>query len=210
MSDWAILESARGFGLRWLPAVLLGPVKAIVVDLDNTLYRGAISEEGVDGIDASGDYSALHQELLALRSRGVYLAMASKNDAADVDALFAARPDLALRPEHFSATAVSWSAKGDGVTAIASALRIGLGSVLFVDDNPAELAEVSARHPTVQVVQAKTPAKTMSILRQYPGLWSFRVSGTAARRADDLAAAQLREEARAGAEGPPVTWRPWR
>ena len=73
--------------------------------------------------------------------------------------------------------------------------------MLFVDDNPAELAEVSARHPTVQVVQAKTPATTMSILRQYPGLWSFRVSGTAARRADDLAAAQLREQARAGAEG---------
>ncbi len=202
LSDRAILETARAFGLRWLPAVLVAPVKAIVVDLDHTLYRGVLSEEGVDGIELSEDHRALHRELLACRSRGAYLALASKNDAADVDALFAGRADLDLRPEHFSARAVSWSSKADGIASIADELRIGIGSMLFVDDNPAELAEVVARYPVLGVVQATSPATTASILRQYPGLFGFRASG-AARRVEDLAAARLREEARAGAdEGP--------
>jgi len=201
MSDRAILETARAFGLRWLPAVLVGPVKAVVVDLDHTLYRGVLSEEGVEGIELSEDYLALHQELLALRSRGVYLAIASKNDAADVDALFSSRRDLVLRPEHFSASAVSWSSKADGLASIAGALRTGVESMLFVDDNPAELAEVVARYPALQVVQATGPAMTASILHRYPGLFSFRVTGAAARRAEDLAAAQLREEALARADG---------
>ena len=124
LSDRAILETARAFGLRWLPAVLVAPVKAIVVDLDHTLYRGVLSEEGVDGIELSEDHRALHRELLACRSRGAYLALASKNDAADVDALFAGRADLDLRPEHFSARAVSWSSKADGIASIADELRI--------------------------------------------------------------------------------------
>ena len=49
--------------------------------------------------------------------------------------------------------------------------------MLFVDDNPAELAEVVARYPVLGVVQATSPATTASILRQYPGLFGFRASG---------------------------------
>jgi FkbH-like protein len=201
MSGRAILETARQFGLVWLPAVLISPVKAIVVDLDHTLYRGVLSEDGAAGIEFSEDYLALQRELLSWQSRGVYLALASKNDASDVDALFAARTQLLVRPEHLSAVEIGWTSKADTLARIADTLHIGVDTMLFLDDNPVELAEVVARHPGVKVVQATSPALAAAVVRRYPGLWRFRVTATGARRAEDLAAGRLREEGLARAGG---------
>ncbi|RZL31994.1 MAG: hypothetical protein EOP35_20875, partial [Rubrivivax sp.] len=41
---------ARELACRWLPALLLPPVKAVAVDLDHTLYAGVLGEDGADGV----------------------------------------------------------------------------------------------------------------------------------------------------------------
>ena len=40
------IETARRFGLAWIPAVLGPRRKAIVLDLDDTLYDGVLGEVG--------------------------------------------------------------------------------------------------------------------------------------------------------------------
>ena len=78
--------------------------KCLVLDLDNTLWGGVIGDDGMDGI-VLGEGSALGEAHLALQryakrlqERGVILAVCSKNDAANAEAVRpASRDDPAAR-----------------------------------------------------------------------------------------------------------------
>ena len=194
LSDQATLEVARMFGLVWLPAVLLAPVKAVVTDLDNTLWTGILTEDGPTGIIVSEGHRQLQRTLLALRDRGVFLALASKNDRLTVEQLFVSRGDLLLSLGDFSSIAIGWLSKAVSVVNIADDLRIGTDAVLFVDDNPGELAEVAISVPGVRLLLAGDPADTERCLRYYPGLDPWATSPAAAQRIGDLEAARLRQE----------------
>jgi FkbH-like protein len=103
--------------------------------------------------------------------------------------LFSTRKDFPLRWEHFSAAAISWQAKAGGIRQVANKLRIGLDAILFVDDNPGELAAVAAELPTVSTLHAATDATlTHRALEFYPGLWAWERTPTDAIRAADLEA----------------------
>lgn len=131
--------------------------RCVVVDLDNTLWDGVVGEDGIDGvaIDGGGDgdgYRSFQRYLLGLRKRGVALAVASKNDP-DLAATALARvPGMVLRPEHFAAVVAGWQPKSAQLRALSRRLRLGTGSMVFVDDNPAECAEVAGQLPEVDVV----------------------------------------------------------
>jgi FkbH-like protein len=194
LSDQATLEVARMFGLVWLPAVLLPPLKAVVCDLDNTLWAGILTEDGPEGIVVSEEHQQLQRSLLGLRDRGVFLALASKNDRPTVDQLFASRGDLLVSLADFSSIKIGWVSKAESVAAIADDLRIGADALLFVDDNPGELAEVAISVPGVHLLLAGDPAETERCLRYYPGLDPWATSPVAAQRISDLAAARCRQE----------------
>lgn len=192
-SDRLNLESARHLGLRWLPASVAPRLKALALDLDHTLYAGVLGEDGVQGVTLTEGHRQLQATLVALRARGLFLAVVSRNERADVDALFAARDDFALKAEHISAWGVSWGAKSEAIAAIAAQLRIGVDAVLFVDDNPGELAAVSAALPTVKTLHAAPEgALTARALGLAPGLFAWRVSREDQLRAADLAASEAR------------------
>lgn len=78
-------EYLRHFQVHFAP----NPIKCVVVDLDGTLWPGAIGDEGFD-LGASLPwltqyrFAGLHQALKILKSRGVLLAIASKNNPQDV------------------------------------------------------------------------------------------------------------------------------
>ncbi len=205
LSDQATLEVARMFGLVWLPAVLLPPLKAVVCDLDNTLWAGILTEDGPAGIVVSEGHQQLQRSLLALRDRGVFLALASKNDRPTVEELFASRGDLLVSLADFSSIEIGWVSKAESVAAIADDLRIGTDALLFVDDNPGELAEVAVSVPGVHLLLAVDPAETERGLRYYPGLDPWVAPPAAAQRIGDLAAARRRQEhlavTRSGASG---------
>lgn len=194
LSDQATLEVARMFGLVWLPAVLLPPVKAVVCDLDNTLWAGILAEDGPEGIVVSEGHQQLQRTLLSLRDRGVFLALASKNDRSTVEQLFARRGDLLLDLDDFSSIEIGWVSKAESVANIADDLRIGTDALLFVDDNPGELAEVAISVPGVHLLLAGDPAETERCLRYYPGFDPWVASPAAAQRIGDLEAARRRQE----------------
>jgi FkbH-like protein len=143
--------------LRYLRALGGFSRKCIVVDLDNTLWGGLVGEEGPRGVALGAEYPgnayvAFQRALLALRDRGVLLAIASKNNAADAEQAFAENPAMAVKLSDFSAREIHWEPKSVSVARIAASLNIGLRHMVFVDDNPAECAEVERAHPSVTTI----------------------------------------------------------
>lgn len=131
--------------------------KVLVLDLDNTLWGGVIGDDGVDGIvlgqgSAAGEaFAAFQHHAKRLSERGVLLAACSKNDAATVDAALAEHPEMVLRRNDFAAYEVGWGDKAAALRRIASSLSLGIDSLVFVDDNPAERALVRRELPAVAV-----------------------------------------------------------
>jgi FkbH-like protein len=188
LSDAACVLAARELACRWAPAMLMPRIKAVALDLDHTLYEGVLGEDG-ERVRLTPAHEGLQQFLVSLRDRGIFLALVSRNEAEDVRQLFARRSDFPLKWEHFSATAVSWGSKADGIRQVARTLRIGEDAILFLDDNPGELAGVVAELPTLATAHAlPDAAMTRRLLEYHPGLWAWERGAADSLRATDLAA----------------------
>jgi len=187
-----------------LRAVLSGPKKLVVVDLDHTLWGGVVGEVGPLGVAVretpDGEaHRALQSYLLGLTRRGVLLAVCSKNNLADAEEPFATNGDMVLRREHFAAFEASWDPKPVAIARIAATLRLGLDSFVFVDDNPAEREAVRQALPEVEVVELpEEPAGYVAAIER--GLWFEAVGLTAEdlARADQYRAEAARRESEAG------------
>ncbi|WP_202416908.1 HAD-IIIC family phosphatase [Duganella qianjiadongensis] len=180
---------ARKLACHWLAGAALPPIKAVVLDLDHTLHAGVLGEDGVDGVSISAGHAQLQRMLSGLRQRGIFLALASRNERHDVEALFAQRSDYPLRWSDFSATEVSWQPKAQTIAQIAHSLRISPDAMLFVDDNAGELSSVRSALPQLHVLHADTAAElTERAIEFYPGLWRWRIDSDDAKRVQDLQA----------------------
>ena len=136
--------------------------RCLVLDLDNTMWGGIVGEDGLDGIvigeGPDGEaYAAFQEYVSALRSRGVILAVASKNDLEAARRPFADMPEMRLKLDDFAVFVADWRRKPEQITEIADALGIGLDAIVFADDNPAECAEVAAALPDVSTVCLDVP-----------------------------------------------------
>jgi len=151
---------AHADALAFTLARLLAPAapkKGIITDLDDTVWDGIVGEAGPDGVswDLASHHHlhGLYQKLLAaLSGRGVLVAVASKNDPAVVEQVFQ-RPDLLLPSNAVFPFEVHWNAKSSSVARILDVWNIAADDVIFVDDSPAELAEVAAAHPGIRCVR---------------------------------------------------------
>jgi FkbH-like protein len=128
------------------------PVKVIALDCDDTLWSGVCGEDGPLGVVVDPPRRRLQEFMAQQRARGRVLALASKNNETDVVETFRAHPDMPLRLADFVARRVNWEPKSVGLEAIASELRLGLDSFVFIDDNPMEAAEVRAEWPEVAAI----------------------------------------------------------
>ena len=132
----------------------ISPKKGLITDLDDTLWRGLLGEEGVEGVswelDRHSHIHALYQQLLsALSESGVLLGVASKNDPALV-AKALARADLLLPEDRLFPVEAAWSPKSKSVGRILDAWNINADAVVFVDDSPLELGEVKSVYPEME------------------------------------------------------------
>ena len=147
--------------------------KCLVLDLDNTLWGGVIGDDGLDGIKlgpkADGEaYMAFQSYLLALKERGVILAVCSKNEEANAKEPFERHPDMRLRLDDIAVFRANWNNKVDNIRDIAATLNIGIDSLVFVDDNPAERAIVRQFLPMVEVPELPDdPAGYIAAIARY-------------------------------------------
>ena len=131
--------------------------KCLVLDLDNSIWGGAIGDDGIDGIvlgtgNAAGEaYLAVQRTAAELKTRGIILAVCSKNDDAVAREPFRSHPDMILREADIAVFQANWSDKASNIEAIAKTLDIGLDSLVFFDDNPVERATVRMALPMVAI-----------------------------------------------------------
>ncbi len=141
--------------------------KCVVLDLDNTLWGGILGEDGFDGIALGQSYPgnaymAFQERLKQLLSRGILLALNSKNNKAEALDTIRRHPGMVLKEADFSAIRINWKDKALNMVSLSEELNIGLDSMIFFDDNPVECERVSMAHPQLDVYQV--PKKTYQIL----------------------------------------------
>lgn len=117
--------------------ILKSAVKLVVWDLDETFWKGTLSEEGATPI-------AENVEMVKqLAHRGIISSVCSKNEYD--------KPLEALRSlgvlDYFVLPSVSFQPKGKSISDIVSALQLRAENVVFIDDNPSVLAEAGYRCP---------------------------------------------------------------
>ena len=131
--------------------------KCLVLDLDNTLWGGVIGDDGIQGIilgegTARGEaHLALQRYAKDLTERGIVLAVCSKNDPDIASRAVDEHPEMILRRKDFACFAANWQPKPENLRMIAAKLNLGIDSLVFVDDNPAERAAVREALPMIAV-----------------------------------------------------------
>ena len=144
--------------VRQIKALMGNTKKCLVLDLDNTLWGGVVGDDGYDGIqldpnNAVGEAYRFFQEYcLELKNRGVILAICSKNDEAVAKEPFEKNADMILHLDDIACFVANWENKADNMHKIAAELNIGIDSLVFFDDNPAERKIVKQFVPEVYVV----------------------------------------------------------
>ena len=143
---------------RLISATRRPAAKCAVIDCDNTLWGGIIGEESMDGIQLGDEfpgsaYRDFQKLLLHWRWQGVFLAVSSKNNIADVRDVFQHHRAMELRETDISAWAVDWRPKSEQLADIAKTLNIATEALIFFDDSSYEIAEVLTRYPELRCVQ---------------------------------------------------------
>lgn len=139
--------------------VFAGAKKCLILDLDNTLWGGVIGDDGISGIHIgegtpTGEaYKRFQTYLKTLKEQGTLLTVCSKNDLKNAEAPFRHREEMVLKLEDISCFIANWEPKSQGIKQIAKSLNIGLDSMVFVDDNPAERKLVRMELPEVSVLE---------------------------------------------------------
>jgi FkbH-like protein len=126
-----------------------------------------------------------------LSSRGILLAIVSKNNEADVREAFAVRSsDLALNLNHFVACKIGWDEKSKSIRELAEELSLGLDSFVLVDDSPQECEEIRQQLPEVAVIIApvEEPWKLVEILSGQPLFDALSVTEDDLNRLDEYKA----------------------
>ena len=154
----------------------------LVLDLDNTLWGGIVGEDGVEGVELGGDYpgvlfSRFQTYIKSISERGVVLTIVSKNDPEPVLEMMNHHPGIILKEADFVLKKINWRHKYLNIVEIAEELNIGLSSIGFVDDNPAEREMVKQMLPSVKVFElGNDPASYISDLNMSPYLDTFDIT----------------------------------
>lgn len=131
--------------------------KCLVLDCDNVLWGGVLSEDGIEGIKLGGSglgrpFQDFQRYLLDLYYHGVILTVCSKNDISDVLRVFNEHTGMLFKEEHIACFKCNWNNKPDNIKDIAKSLNIGLDSLVFIDDSIFEIESVKLILPEVTTI----------------------------------------------------------
>jgi len=190
--------------LRFLMPLSGRVAKAVVVDLDNTLWGGVLGEDGMHGIQLGQEYpgaayQALQRALFDLHRKGILLAVCSKNNLDDALEALQKHSGMLLRQEHFAAMRINWGDKVQNLREIAAELNIGIDALAFLDDNPVERDQVRAALPEVMVIELSgDPNAYVDRVRESPFFERLTLSEEDRQRAAFYAAERKRSSAGQG------------
>ena len=133
---------------------LSNQVKIVIVDLDDTVWRGVVAEDTV--IENSklleGWPRGFIESLLILKQRGIMLAIASNNDYQIISSLWDSIFRGILNLNDFVSVKINWDDKAIKVAEILNEVNLLANSVLFVDDNPRERERIRGAFPGIRTL----------------------------------------------------------
>ena len=184
-------------------AVTTGPKKVLVLDLDNTLWGGVVGDLGPFGIGLGDDlhgeaYRSFQRYVKELATRGVLLAVASKNNPVDAREPFEKNSDMVLRLDDFAAFEASWESKDTTIARIAEHLNLGLDSFVFFDDSPAERELIRQSLPMVEVIEVpQDPTDYVGALDAARSFETTSITGEDIARVHQYSVERVRRDLRA-------------
>lgn len=175
-------------------------VKAVIFDLDNTLWRGQIAEhyrpEARPWPRTDGWPLGIWETIHHLRARGILVAICSKNVHDYVKERWADVVDPSfVSLDDFASVKINWTPKAQNISEICKELNIKPKSVVFVDDNPVERAAVTSAFPEIRAIGGN-PYLTRRILLWAAETQVARLTEESSRREEMIRSQIDREETR--------------
>jgi len=171
------------------------PVKIVIVDLDDTLWRGVLAEDGIHPHGLEGWPLGVVEALQFLKKRGILLAIASKNDECLVREKWEEIFQRRLQLEDFASVRINWNPKTQSIREILEETNLLPGNALFIDDNPVEREAVRREFAEIRVI-----GEYLYGIREYlltaPELDVPSITAESARRTEMIQAQSEREESR--------------
>lgn len=159
---------------RVLSAAFNTRKKIIALDLDNTLWGGVVGEDGIEGIELSRHkegqrYYDFQRQLFEMKNRGILLAINSKNNFDDAEAVIRGHSAMLLRDNDFVSRKINWENKAVNLRAMESELNLTEGSFIFIDDNPMEREIAKGECPEMLIPDF--PVDTTQLLEFAENIW---------------------------------------
>lgn len=126
------------------PVLPAKKVKCVAWDLDNTMWKGVIGDDGKDSV-VPFDQSL--QLVKKLDERGIIQTIASKNTP---EIAWEKIVEMGLE-EFFLYPAINWGRKSQSLLNIAKELNINIDTFAMIDDSAFERSEISTALPQVRV-----------------------------------------------------------
>lgn len=119
-------------------------VKLVIWDLDDTFWKGTLSEEAIEPIPRN---IAL---VRVLAQRGIISSISSRNDPGEAEKQLTT---LGIW-DYFVLPSIGFHSKGASISQQIDAMQLRAVNVVFIDDNPSVLAEAAFSCPGLQVLSS--------------------------------------------------------
>ena len=173
-----------------------GQIKLVVIDLDDTLWKGIAGELAVALEDGSaitdvGRYSDLIEGwpmgfiegLKYFKKRGGLIGVISRNSEAFIRKVFPLIFRGEMTMNDFAAVRINQGVKADNMQAMLLELNLLPANVLYIDDNPVERSRMDAAFPEIRIT-GRYFQYLRSMLLCAPELQVARISAESAARTE--------------------------
>jgi FkbH-like protein len=156
---------------RKIYALWRAPYKVIIMDCDQTLWKGYCGEDGAAGIEIDSYRKSFQEFMLAQHEAGMLICLCSKNNEEDVIEIFERHSEMILKRDHLVSWRINWKPKSENIRSLAEELQLSLNSFIFIDDDLIECEAVRASCP--EVLTLHLPKEPNDIAIYLDHIWAF-------------------------------------
>ncbi len=134
--------------LEYEKSVLIKKNKLIVFDLDNTIWKGILGDDSIEGVrmnlsDPVGSvFNNVQNILLRFKEKGFLLAVCSKNNQELALKCLFKNSSCLFSDKDIISHRINWQPKSENIKSICKELNISLLDTIFIDDSDYECDEV--------------------------------------------------------------------
>ena len=155
------------------------PYKLIILDCDNTLWKGILDEDGHENIKYGGDgegqiFYFFQTYLKKKKKEGFILSISSKNDERNVWSAMKKR-GMILQKKDFINPKINWEEKAINIKKIISQLTLRSKDILFIDDNPLEIEKVKSQIKGINTLNVSDSTNILKNINSDPRLFKYKI-----------------------------------